>query len=118
MIDTDTVRFIHFLSELAEGSKNGIHPFSKATPEQKDGLLYDDEKPIYEEPHYATYPLIAMFIIDNEHHDIIATYTNVCVVDDIEVTVHKDGSDVYVSVVSKNDPELDIVVENGSWYMT
>lgn len=107
MINVDTIKLIWFLDELAKRSKIGIYPFSTATSEQENGLLYDDERPIDEAPHYATYPLIAPYIIGDEHYDI----------DGIKVIVHKDEDGAYVSVTSRNDAEFYIVIENGSWYL-
>lgn len=45
-INTKTVKFIGFLNELAKMSANGIRPFSTATTQDKDVLLYDDKHPI------------------------------------------------------------------------
>ena len=46
VINTQTVKFIGFLNMLAEKSEYGIRPFSTATVQDKDGLLYDDKDPI------------------------------------------------------------------------
>lgn len=125
MINTDTIKFIAFLDELAGSSENGIYPFSTATNEQKNGLLYDDKRPIYKALHNDKldnddkYTLIADCLIDNEHHDVISTYTQMYDADDIviEVVVNEEENDVYVSVTSRNDPDFCIVIEDGRWYV-
>ena len=105
MINVDTIKLIRFLDELAKRSKIGIYPFSTVTSEQENGLLYDDERPIDEALYHTKYPLIAPYITDDEHYNI----------DGIEVIVHKEANDVYVSVTSRNDPDFYIGIENGSW---
>lgn len=105
MIDVDTITLICFLDELAKRSRIGIYPFSIATSEQENGLLYDDERPIDEALYHTKYPLVAPYITDDEHYNI----------DGIEAIVHKEVNDVYVSVTSRNDPDFYIVIENGRW---
>lgn len=112
-INTQTVTFIGFLNMLAEMSKNGIRPFSTATAQDQDGLLYDDENPI-EIGH--SYPLVANSIIDELHHDIIATWTLDYVADGINVVVMTDDGEAWISITSENDDYFSIVVENGIWY--
>lgn len=107
MINVDTIKLIYFLDELAKRSRIGIYPSSTATSEQKNGLLYDDGRPIDEASYYAKYPLISPYIIDDEHYDI----------DGIRVIVNKEEDDAYVSVTSKNDSEFYVIIENGSWYL-
>ena len=97
MIDTETVKFIGELNRLAWRSENGIYPFSTATKDQMYGLLYDDRKPLREGGSAQLgdttivfddcYPLIADCLIDNEHHDIISTYTQMYDADDIVIGV-------------------------------
>ena len=114
MINTETIKFISRLNGLAERSKNGIYPFSTATKEQKNGLLYDDSKTFGD-----VHSLVADCLIDDEHHDIISTFTEMYDADDIVVGVRVEEDDaVYVSVTSRNDSELNIVIENGIWYQS
>lgn len=112
-INTQTVTFIGFLNMLAEMSKNGIRPFSTATAQEQDGLLYDDKNPI--EIGYS-YPLVASSIIDELHHDILATWTRDYAVDGINVVVMAGDGEPWVSITSENDDYFSIVVENGIWY--
>lgn len=42
-MDFETIKFISLLNQLAEKSKNGYIPFSKATAKNKNCILYDDE---------------------------------------------------------------------------
>lgn len=126
-INTQTVKFIGFLNMLAEKSENGIRPFSTATAQDKDGLLYDDESPIEigelvrlgdtEVPSDSSYPLVADSIIDEQHHDIITTWTQDYAVDGINVLVMAGGDgNPWVSVTSDEDDDFSIVVEDGRWY--
>ena len=120
MINTQTVKVIGFLDMLAEKSGNGIRPFSTATVQDKDGILYDDKNPIkiggIDED--SSYPLIADSIIDELHHDIISTWTQIYAADGIEVVVMvmADDGESFISITSKYDDDFCIVVENGIWY--
>lgn len=128
-INTQTVKFIGFLNMLAEKSENGIRPFSTATAQDKDGLLYDDKNPIEirepmrldgtideDIPVDSSYPLVADSIIDEQHHDIITTWTQDYAVDGIEVVVMAGDGEPWISVTSEDDDDFSIVVENGIWY--
>ena len=122
-INTQTVEFIGFLNVLAEMSKNGIRPFSTATAQDKDGLFYDDKNPIEigdideDSPAYSSYPLVANSIINELHHDIISTWTQVYAADGIEVVVMvmADDGESWISITSKYDDDFSIIVENGIW---
>ncbi len=67
MINTETIQFIALLNELAEKSENGIHPFSTVSHQLKECLLYDDSQ-VFQGGH----PLVADYLVDNEHDDIIS----------------------------------------------
>ena len=41
-MDFETIKFISLLNELAEKTQNGYIPFSKATSENSDCILYDE----------------------------------------------------------------------------
>lgn len=132
MIDTETVKFIGELNRLAWRSENGIYPFSTATKEQMYGLLYDDRKPLREGGSTQLgdttivfddcYPLIADCLIDNEHHDIISTYTQMYDADDIVIGVMTGAMDeegeAWIAVTSKDNPDLNIVIKDGVWYQS
>lgn len=115
MINTETIKFISLLNELAEKSKNGLYPFSEATSEQKDGLLYDD-KTLFND----LYPLITDYLIDSQHHDIISTYTHMYDADNIiiGVKVGDDTKEAYVLVTSRDDADFCVVIHDGRWYQT
>ena len=124
MIDKQTIAFISFLNDLARDSRHGIRPFSTATNRDKEGLLYDDNDPIEvcDDGDYSqtSYPLVADRLIDELHHDIISTWTEIWAEDGIQVTVmveKMDGneSEPAVCVTTKND-DFCIAVHDGIWY--
>ena len=120
MIDKQTIAFISFLNDLARDSRHGIRPFSTATNRDKEGLLYDDNDPIEvcDDGDYSqtSYPLVADRLIDELHHDIISTWTEIWAEDGIQVTamVENDNEPV-ICVTAKND-DFYIVVHDGIWY--
>lgn len=71
-MDFETIKFISLLNQLAEKSKNGYIPFSKATAKNKNCILYDDES-TYSNGH----PIVCDTCIDEIHHDIIDTYNEI-----------------------------------------
>lgn len=112
MINTETIQFIALLNELAEKSENGIHPFSTVSHQLKECLLYDDSQ-VFQ----GVYPLVADYLVDNEHDDIISTYTEMYDEEGIVIGVKGDEDDeAYVSVTSRKDPDFCIVIEHGIWY--
>ena len=64
----------------------------------------------------SSYPLVADSIIDELHHDIISTWTQVYAADGIEVVVMAGDGEPWISVTSEGDDDFCIVVENGIWY--
>lgn len=120
-INTETVAFIGFLNKLAAISEDSIRPFSAVTPEDREGLLYDDESPICKADtdfdDDVSYPLVADCIIDAEHHDMISTWTEIYAPKGIRIVVNagSDG-DPYVCITSEYDNEFFIAVEDGYWY--
>ena len=120
MIDLQTVKFIGFLNDLAEKSKDGIRPFSVATAQDRKGLFYDDHNPITVFPD-RSYPLVNDCFIDELHHDIISTWTREYAADGIKIDVYVDERSTYVSVTSYDDnlsieDNLHIIVGHGVWY--
>ena len=124
-INTQTVTFIGFLNMLAEKSKNGICPFSTATAQDKEGLLYDDKNPIEDGesmqldediPAASPYSLVANSLIDELHHDIISTWTQIYAAYRINVVAMVGDGEPWISVTSDEDDDFYIVVENGAWY--
>lgn len=91
-MDFETIKFISLLNQLAEKSKNGYIPFSKATAKNKNCILYDDES-TYSNGH----PIVCDTCIDEIHHDIIDTYNE-------------------INITCKYDTSINIVVDNGTWY--
>lgn len=119
-INTETIAFIGFLNKLADISEDGIHSFSTATPNNREGLLYDDKSPltIADSPDDdVSYPLVADCIIDAEHHDMISTWTEIYEPKGIRIVVNagSDG-DPYVCITSEYDDEFLIDIEDGYWY--
>lgn len=112
MLNFQTIEFIGLLNELAEKTKVGFFPFSKAKYEQKDGILYDDT----DKDNGERYPVVADCLIDELHHDIISLYSNVyenCGAT-IDVVIDEDGN-AYIDI-NFEDTDMSIVVENGRWY--
>lgn len=116
-VSTQTVAFIGFLNRLAMESRYGIHPFSTATKQDTKGLLYDDKNPI--QPSYSSslvYPLISNCLIDENHHDVISTWTDGWLEEGIQVAVSVDCDGACVEVTAKDDPSFYIIVNNGVWF--
>lgn len=129
-INTKTVKFIGFLNELAKMSANGIRPFSTATTQDKDVLLYDDKHPIETEKSIcigrhnniddilieSLYPLIADYLIDKDHHDIVSTWMQSYILNGVNVVVMAGDGNPWILVTSEKDDDFCIIVENGDWY--
>lgn len=120
MIDMETVAFIATLNKLAERSRKGIVPFSGASFNDFDGLLYDDSRPLIDnDDDMQLYPLVCDVDMFSGKYDIVSTYTDVFLEKgiDIVVAVFDNGyAFVYVtSVECLNAPG--IIVENGNWYI-
>mgnify|MGYP007100872873 CR=1 FL=1 len=94
-MDFETIKFISLLNELAEKTKNGYIPFSKATSENIDCILYDET-----ETYSNGYPIILDTCMDEIHHDIIDT----------------EDDEPFINITSKYDKDVNIVVESGRWY--
>ena len=119
MVNFETIDFIDRLNEFAERTECGIFPFSTATPEMKDGVLYDDTTLLEESDEYCKrFPIIADCLIDNEHHDIVSTYDNMYKGIQLYVEIQRcdDVVDVSIAAYSKRDDIL-IVIEDGEWYI-
>ena len=116
-INTETVKFIGFLNMMASMSKNGIRPFSTATALDEENLLYDDKNPIKTEKEMTPYPLISDCIVDENHHDIISTFTKDYAAKGVNVVAMiGDSGNPFVSITSECD-DFCVVVENGDWYV-
>ena len=120
MIDMETVAFVATLNELAERSGKGIVPFSGASFNDFDGLLYDDSRPLIDnDDDMQLYPLVCDVDTSSGKYDIVSTYTDVFLEKgiDIVVAVFDNGYTlVYVtSTECLNAPG--IIVENGNWYI-
>lgn len=116
-VSTQTVAFIGFLNRLAMESRYGVHPFSTATKQDTKGLLYDDKHPIQSfSSSSLVYPLIADYLIDECHDDIISTWTEGWLEDGIQVAVSVDCDGACVEVTAKDDPSFYIIVNNGVWF--
>lgn len=114
MIDTETIKFISFLNGLAERSENGIYPFSAATNEQRRCLFYDDKKTIGDG---NLHPLVADYLINDEHHDIISTWTEMYAAKGISIGVEVYDDDTpSVIITSECDSGFGVSVTDGIWY--
>ena len=108
MLNFETIEFIGLLNELAEKTKMGFFPFSKATAEQEDGILYDDKN----KGNNGEYPVIANYSINELHHDIISLYS-----ENYRATVNAviDDEEAYITIVF-DTTDMIIIVEGGRWY--
>lgn len=108
-MDFETIKFISLLNQLAEKSKNGYIPFSKATA--KNCILYDDES-TYSNGH----PIVCDTCIDEIHHDIIDTYNEIYDPEGIVIRLVIEGEESFINITCKYDTSINIVVDNGTWY--
>lgn len=120
MIDMETVAFVATLNELAERSRKGIVPFSGASFNDFDGLLYDDSRPLIDDDDdVQLYPLVRDVDTSSGKYDIVSTYTDDYLEKgiDIIVAVFDNGyTFVYATSVGRLN-ESGIIVENGNWYI-
>ena len=109
MLNFQTIEFIGLLNELAEKTTVGFYPFSKATFEQKNGVLYDDT----DEDNGEKYPIVADCLMDELHHDIISLYSD----ENYGATINAviDDDDAYITIVF-DATDMMIIVEGGRWY--
>lgn len=124
MIDVQTVKFIGLLNGLAKASAHGIRPFSAATVQDKRrldrGLWYDDKNLIKIDKNgyfdYSCYPLVHYSRIDDQHHDVVATWTEEYDPAGIQIIVKTNDYHNFISITFANDPSFYITIENGVWY--
>lgn len=121
MLNFQTIEFIGLLNELAEKTKVGFFPFSKATAEQEDGILYDDKN----KGNNGKYPVIANYSINELHHDIISLYSDKKYSDIISLYSDENYSVIINAVVDNEEPyiiitfesnDMMIIVEEGRWH--
>lgn len=113
MINIETIKFIAFLNDMAEKTKEGFYPFS--TVIEKKGILYNDE-----EKYKKGHKIIADYLVACDHHDIISTYTDVyerygitiVVITEIE---GDDDIDPYIEITFDYCNEC-IIIEDGRWH--
>ena len=111
-MDFETIKFISLLNELAEKTKNGYIPFSKATlPENANCILYDETQ-----TYSNGYPVILHTCIDENHHDIIDTYNEIYEPEGIIIRLVIEDDEPFINITSKYDKDVNIVVESGRWY--
>ena len=108
MLNFQAIEFIGLLNELAEKTTVGFFPFSKATAEQENGILYDDSV-----DNNGKYPVIANYTINELHHDIISLYSD----ENYGATINAviDDEDAYITIVF-DATDMMIIVEGGRWY--
>ena len=112
-MDFETIKFIALLNNLAEKTKNGYIPFSKATTKNKNCILYDDES-TYSNGH----PIVCDTCINEIHHDIVDTYNEIYDPRGIIIRLVIEGEEAFINITCIYDESIDIVVENGRWYST
>ncbi|MDE5862666.1 MAG: hypothetical protein K2J36_02705 [Ruminococcus sp.] len=125
MIPIAMIIFISIINELAEQSKNGIKPFSKAkeiffsesTEINKDNIsnpiYYDDTSP----DENGNYPVIQDYL-SVKHHDIISHFSK-C--DDIfgmynleiKAEVSEDNNNARILIKSINDENWKFCIHDG-----
>ena len=111
-VNSETVKFISKLNQLAEKSQQGFLPYSKATTreEKEKYLLYDDKKPkiVDEDYDLTSYPLISTnFVAGTKDFEK----------DGFDFLVLIEGSEPpYIVIKQKEDADFYIVVEEGRWY--
>lgn len=119
-MDTRALKAIGFLNEMAEESKFGFKPFSKLKGEDNTrGILFDDTVCVKRATGQIVYPdVIADFVLDENHHDIVSTWQDVLngryglnV-----VVVEQDDGEMWLELTSEDDEPLSITVNHGQWY--
>ena len=81
--------------------------------EQK-GIVYDDENVLRDG---LSYEIVLDSELDLKNHCVTKTYSQLLEKDKINVRVIKNGTDgPHVLVISKLEPEFNIIIKNGRWY--
>lgn len=119
-MDTNILKAVGFLNEMAEESKFGFKPFSKLKEEDCDtrGILFDDTVYTKHADGQIVYPdVIADYVLDENHHDVISTWQDVLNIAcglNVAVIEQTDG-ELWLEVTSDDDESLSISVEDGQW---
>lgn len=107
MINTETLKFIGVLNQLADKSKDGIHAFSEATNEQfSDGIVYDDVS--------GDFAVIAD--VDINDKTIVSTYNDIYGVQGIRMRACVQDDDAWIEVSFKDDFSCVLAIHDGKWY--
>lgn len=119
-MDTNILKAIGFLNEMAEESKFGFKPFSSLKEEDDDarGIFFDDTVCSKRASGQIVYPdVIADYVLDENHHDIVSTWQNIlnstCGLN-VAVVEQTDG-ELWLEVTSEDDESLSISIEDGQW---
>lgn len=119
-MDTNVLKAIGFLNEMAEESKFGFKPFSSLKEEDDDtrGILFDDTVYSKRASGQIVYPdVIADYVLDENHHDVVSTWQDVLNIAcglNVAVIEQTDG-ELWLEVTSEDDESLSISIENGQW---
>lgn len=119
-MDTNILKAIGFLNEMAEESKFGFKPFSSLKEDDDDtrGILFDDTVYTKRASGQIVYPdVIADYVLDENHHDIVSTWQDVLNIAcglNVAVIEQADG-ELWLEVISDDDESLSISVEDGQW---
>ena len=113
MINLETVQFIAMLNELVEKEKAGIKEFKDATAKDKDDCIFYDATACSRRDDGALmYQVVLASCIDENHHDIIAYYSN----HDYDVHVVNDGESIWLEVHVLAEDEYIEFGGNSGWY--
>ena len=119
-MDTNILKAIEFLNEMAEESKFGFKPFSSLKEEDDDTrwILFDDTVCSKRASGQIVYPgVIADYVLDENHHDVVSTWQDVLNIAcglNVAVIEQADG-ELWLEVTSDDDESLSISVEDGQW---
>ncbi|MDE5764753.1 MAG: hypothetical protein K2I00_07280 [Ruminococcus sp.] len=132
MTPIEMLTLVSTINQLAEQSKNGIKPFSKAKEISffESAELNEDDmpNPIYYDDHSpdenGKYPVVNQYLLV-EHHDIISTFgkhdifdiCNLEIKSEISKTNSEDDIDTWISIKFIHDNEdWEILIHDGIWY--
>ena len=119
-MDTNILKAIGFLNEMAEKSKFGFKPFSSLKEDDDDtrGILFDDTVCSKRASGQIVYPdVIADYVLDENHHDVVSTWQDVLNIAcglNVAVIEQADG-ELWLEVTIDDDESLSISVEDGQW---
>lgn len=113
MINTETIKLIRIIEDLADLSNNGIEMFKRATVDNQYNKIFYDEKLPDANGHYR---VVLDMCIDEIHHDVCSYYDSCSFDYSIRVVVPEDKDESpYISITFRTSND-EIIIENGRWY--